>query len=193
MKRQISFAQYRLIDLSLLAVVLLVFEYIIVSAATAWFPAQPYTVSVVASVTAIAMMRWGWPGAVHAALGGAVFCLFSGAEPKHYIIYCVGNLLSVLSVLLLKLLGSEKIRRDTVLSLTFAFCVQVLMQTGRIITAVCLGEPFRNCLGFFTTDALSILFTLVIILIARRLDGLFEDQKTYLLRIQEEREKERGV
>ncbi len=34
-----------------------------------------------------------------------------------------------------------------------------------------------------------ILFTLVITWIVRRLDGVFEDQKHYLLRLQEERER----
>ena len=38
-------------------------------------------------------------------------------------------------------------------------------------------------LGFFTTDSLSLLFTFVIIWIARKLDGVYEDQKHYLLRI----------
>ena len=49
-----------------------------------------------------------------------------------------------------------------------------------------LGGPADGVLGFFTTDALSILFTLVILWIARRLDGVYEDQKHYLLRIQKE-------
>ena len=48
------------------------------------------------------------------------------------------------------------------------------------------------CIGFITTDALSGFFTAVILWIARRQDGLFEDQKHYLLRIQEAEKEERG-
>ena len=192
MKRQFTFQQYRMIDLGLFAVMLLIFEYIIVSAATKWFPGQPFTVSVVAAVTGIVMMRWGYWGGIHAALGGIFFCMFSGAEPEQYLIYGLGNLLSVLAVLFIRWQGDRKIRTTPLLSLVYAAGTQVLMQLGRIAVAVVLGHSFRNCLGFITTDALSILFTMVIIWVVRSLDGLFEDQKTYLLRLQEEREKERG-
>jgi len=192
MKRQLTFSEYRTIDLLLFAGMLAVFEFIIVSAATKWFPDQPFTVSVVAAVTSIVMMRWGPFAAIHAVLGGAVFCAFSGAEPEHYIIYCAGNLLSLFSLLLIRWLGEEKIRKQVLLSLVFALSTQLLMQIGRALVAVILGHPLINCLGFITTDALSWLFAMVIIWIVRNLDGLFENQKSYLLRLQKEREKERG-
>lgn len=192
MKRQLTFSQYRSIDLGIFAAMLLIFEYIIIAAATSWFPAQPYTVSVVAAVTAIVMMRWGPWAAIHAVLGGAVFCFFSGAAPVHYLIYCVGNLAGLLPLLMLRFLGSERVRNDALLSLLFALLTQLFMQLGRAGIALALGHTFESCVAFVTTDALSALFTMVIIWIVRRLDGLFENQKTYLLRLDKEREKERG-
>ena len=192
MKRQLTFSQYRWIDLLMFAGMLLVFEYVIISAATRWFPAQPYTVSVVAAVTAIVMMRWGPYAVLHALLGGAVFCFFSGAEPKHYLIYCLGNAAGLLALLLIRLFGSERVRSDSLISLLFALCTQLFMQLGRGAVALVLGSSLASCLGFITTDALSGLFTMVIIWIVRRLDGLFENQKSYLLRLEKEREKERG-
>ena len=57
MKRQISFRQYRAIDLGLFALLLLASEALLVTAATRWFPEQPYTVSVSAAVTAIVLLR----------------------------------------------------------------------------------------------------------------------------------------
>ncbi len=181
-----------MIDLGLFAVMLFIFEYIIVSAATKWFPGQPFTVSVVAAVTGIVMVRWGAWGGIHAVLGGLMFCMFSGAEPEHYIIYGLGNLLSLLSLLLIKWQGDKKIRTTPLLALTYAAGTQLLMHIGRMAVAVVLGHSLRNCFGFITTDVLSVIFTMVIIWIVRQLDGLFENQKTYLLRLQEEREKERG-
>ena len=77
MKRQFSFQQYRAIDLAMFAVLLCITETMIVKAATWWFPDQLYTVSVVGAVTAIVLMRWGPWAAIHAVLGGAVFCLQS--------------------------------------------------------------------------------------------------------------------
>ena len=46
-----------------------------------------------------------------------------------------------------------------------------------------LGARPGSVVGFFTTDSLSLLFTFVIIWIARKLDGVYEDQKHYLLRL----------
>lgn len=192
MKQQLTFSQYRGIDLILFSVMLLISEFVIVTAATAWFPGQPYTVSVVAGITAIVMMRWGPWAAIHAVLGGAAFCLFSHATPEQYLIYCAGNLAALLALLLIRFIGSEKLRSDNLLSLLFALCTQLLMQLGRGAVAMALGHSLAEGLGFIATDALSIVFTMVIIWIVRRLDGLFENQKSYLLRLEKEREKERG-
>lgn len=191
MNRQYTFSQYRIIDLSLFAVILMIFEFLVI-AATGWFPLELYTVSVVAAVTAIVMMRWGPFAGIHAVLGGLIFCLFTGAAPEQYLIYCAGNLLSLLALLLLRFIGSEKIRSDALLSMLFGFSVQILMQIGRMCVALMFGYKFGTCLGFITADALSIVFTVVIIWIVRHLDGIFENQKHYLLRLQKEREKERG-
>lgn len=186
MKKQISFAQYRRGDLILLAVILAISQFAISWAASKLFPDQLYIVSPVAAVTALVMMRWGPFGILHAGLGGALLCAASGGSPGHYLIYCVGNLLCAPALLFFRVLGKEKIRSDSFLSLAFALTVQVLMLLGRAGMAAVMGGQFSECLGFITTDALSILFTMLIIWAARRCDGLFEDQKTYLLRIQSE-------
>lgn len=189
MNRSFSFKQYRGIDLTLFALILCVSEMLIVNAARFWFAEQLYTVSAVAAVTAIVLMRWGPWAAIHAVLGGLVFCLASRGSARQMLIYCAGNLLSLAALLPLRLLGSERIRKDGFLSVCFGLLVLLLMQLGRAVMALMLGTGFSACLGFFTTDALSLLFTGVIIWIARRLDGIFENQKHYLLRIHKEEEK----
>ncbi len=68
----------------------------------------------------------------------------------------------------------------------------VLMQLGRFCVSLIFGTPAVQALGFFTTDVISLLFTLVIIWIVRRLDGMLEDQNHYLLRVQKEQEEEKG-
>ena len=182
MKRQRTWKEYRAIDLTLLGLALAVFEFIIVRAANWWFPGQPFTVSLAAAITSIVYMRWGVWGAIHAAEAGLVFCLFSGATPEQYVIYCGGNLLSVAAVALLKALGKERVRTGH-LSLVFPLLVQALMQAGRAAMALLLGAGPGSVVGFFATDSLSLLFTFVIIWIARKLDGVYEDQKHYLLRL----------
>lgn len=192
MKRQFSFQQYRAIDLAMFAVLLCITETMIVKAATWWFPDQLYTVSVVGAVTAIVLMRWGPWAAIHAVLGGAVFCLASHGSAKQLLIYCAGNLFSLAMLLPLKYLGGERIRLDPFLSVLFGVCTLLLMQLGRALVAFALGTEFQTCLGFFTTDALSLLFTGLILWVARRLDGIFENQRHYLLRIHNTEEEKGG-
>ena len=187
MKQQRTWKEYRAIDLSMLALALAIFEFLIVRAANWWFPGQPFTVSLAAAMTAIVYMRWGAWGAIHAVEAGLVFCFFSGATGGQFLIYCAGNLFSLAAVLLLKVFGKERVRTGH-LSLIFPLLVQVLMQGGRAAVALLLGARPADTVGFFTTDSLSLLFTFVIVWIARKLDGVYEDQKHYLLRVHAEKE-----
>lgn len=187
-----SIKQYRAIDLSLFALMLVFSETVIVSAAVRWFPSEPYTVSVVAAITAIVMMRWGLWAALHAILGGIVFCLASHGSAQQYVIYCAGNLLGLAALAWFRLLGKEAIREDSFKSLTYAFTVLLLMQLGRSLVSLAFGTKAAVALGFVTTDVVSYLFTLLIIWIVRRLDGVFEDQIHYLRRVDKEREEEKG-
>ena len=184
--------QYRALDLAMFALMLTVAETLAVTAARRWFPNEPYTVSVTPAVTCIVMMRWGpWAG-LHAALGGAVFCMTSGAGPRHYIVYCLGNLLSLAALGYIKAAKPEGIRESVGKSLALALMVTLLMQLGRALLAVVLGSAPAAALGFFTTDVITLLFTLVLIWIARRLDGIFEEQNHYLLRLKQQENEERG-
>ena len=182
MNRRRSWKEYRAIDLSIMALMLAVFEFLIVNAANFWFPDQLYTVSLAAAVTSIVYMRWGVWGGIHAVEVGAVYCFFAGGTLEQYVIYCVGNLFSLLAVVVLKAVGKERVRTGY-LSLVFTHRVQLLMQMGRGVVALAFGAAPASVLAFFTTDSLSYLFTFVIIWIARKLDGVYEDQKHYLLRI----------
>ncbi len=183
MNRQRTFKEYKIIDLGLWAIIMAIFEFLIVMARNWWFPTEIYTVSLEAAVTAIVFMRWGFWGGIHALVGGFVFCTFSQGSRDQYIIYCLGDLLSMVAVFMLRGLGKERVRQDVRLTLLFAFLVQFLMQAGRALVALAFGNAPGVVFGFFTTDSLSYVFTLVIIWIARKLDGVYEDQKHYLLRL----------
>ena len=186
MGKKRSWKQYRAIDLTMFAGMLVIFEFIIVMAARFWFPGQPFTVSLVAAITTIVYMRWGCWGVIHAMLGGVVYSFMSGAAAHQYLIYVVGNIVgnifSLISVFILIKVGKEKVRTST-WGMLYPILVLLLMQTGRAIVALLLGAEPANIVGFYTTDSLSMLFTFVIIWIARRLDGVYEDQIHYLLRV----------
>lgn len=192
MNRQISLEQYRSIDLAILAVVLGFCQFVTHLAATMWFPDQLYVVSPVAAMTALVMMRWNGWAAVHALLGGVLYAVLAGGDAKQILIYGLGNLLSLGAMVMFKFPGKERIRKDALMTILFGLLTQILMQLGRAAVALVFGYPAEALLGFITTDILSGLFTLVIVWIVRRIEGLFEDQKNYLLRIQREQKVERG-
>lgn len=192
MQRHWTLAQYRTADLCTLGAILAVCEYIMTRAAAGWFPGELYTVSVTAAMSAIVLMRWGGWGLLHASLGGAVFWLASGGSGKQLAIYGLGNLFCGLLLPALRGQRQQRIRCDALLTMLFALAVVVSMDLGRAVVALALGAPIRSCLGFFTTDALTGLFTLVVVSLARKLDGVFEDQKSYLLRCQQQRQQEKG-
>ena len=192
MKRQISFSQYRAIDLGILSVVLVVCQFLTHMASSFWFPEQLYVVSPVAGMTALVMMRWSGWAAIPAVLGGLVFALLSGGNGGHLLIYGAGNLAAMLALILFRIFGKERIRKESFLAVVYAIAVQLLMQLGRAGLALVLGNDAVACFGFITTDALSILFSVFIVWTVRRVEGLFEDQKNYLLRIQKEQQVERG-
>lgn len=188
MERQISLNQYRAIDLGIMTVLMAASQLVIHLAVNRWCAEQTgYIVSPVAAMTALVMMRWGLWAAIPAALGGLILTLLSGGTAEQMLIYGAGNLLSMLAFLYLKFIGKERVRSNAVLALLFAVTVQLLMQFGRAAVALLLGHPLLACWDFITTDAMSILFTMVIIWVVRRVEGLFEDQKHYLLRVQQER------
>ncbi len=188
-----SFNQYRLIDLGIFAVILIIFESIASKAALS-FTSQPYSISIVSAITCIIFMRWGIYGCFHAALGGFVYCFVTGGTADQYIIYMIGNLFSVAALLLLKRIGPDRVREKVFLSLLLSVLVSLLMQLGRGIVAVVLGSSPGMIAGFVFTDSVSTLFAMVIIGIVRKLDGVFEDQKSYLIRLNREEENiEEGV
>lgn len=192
MKRRISIEQYRDIDLTIFLLILLVIEYVVQRAAGS-YPGELYTVSVTASVTGIVMMRWGSFGAIHAVAGAVVYVLATGGGAKQLIVYCIGNLFSLLMLFFFRNDGKKKIKDNILLTLLYAAGVQILMQTGRGLVAMPLfGTGIETVSKFILIDALSTLFTGVVICIAGRLDGVFEDQRAYLERMNQERKDQEG-
>ena len=191
MNRQITFRQYRAMDIGMFTALLCVCEALITLGATRWFPAEPWTLSLTPAVTAIVMVRWGWFAAIPAAAGTLVFCVASGASPLQYLIYVLGSMTPLVWCLWLKKDGWKRLKEQVLLVLFYGASAAVLMQLGRGALALLTGHAPAACLAFVTTDALSTLFAALLTWITRRLDGMLEEQKHYLRRVAEEQEKER--
>lgn len=190
MKQQITFRQYRAMDVFFFTALLCLCETLITLGANRWFPGEPYTLSLTPAVTAIVMVRWGAFAAIPAVLGNLVFCLASGATPIQYLVYCLGSLAAMLLLPLREKWNWRRLHESVLLAMGYAALCALLMQLGRMLVALVLGYPPATCAGFVTTDVLSVLFAVLLVWISRKLDGILEDQKDYLRRVQEEQEKE---
>lgn len=186
----LSVKQYRNIDLAILLIMLAAAEAVITVAARVWFPSELYSLSPTVAIVCIVMMRWGPWAAVQAVGGGLALCIASGASPQQYAVYCIGNCFALAALTLFKVWGKEKIRSKITLSLAFVAVTFCAVQIGRWLVSLLFGGELGGIVTMFTTDSLSLVFALVTVLLARRIDGLFEDQISYLVRTQAERKKE---
>ena len=191
MKHQITFRQYRAMDLFIFTILLCVCETLITLGATQWFPQEPWTLALTPAITAIVMVRWGGFAAIPAFFGALCFCLASGASLPQYVIYCVGNLAALALTQFLYRFGWKRLHDQVLLSLLYGFLTALMMQLGRALIALVMGNPLAVCLGFITTDVLSAVFSALLVWIMRKLDGMLEEQKHYLRRVAEEMDRER--
>ena len=186
----LSLKQYRMIDLCILLAMLIGAEVVINIAARSWFPFEAYVLSPMTAVVCIVMMRWGPFAAVHAVGGGLALCIVSGAAAEQYAVYCIGNCFALAALLLFRAWDKEKIRAKIPLAVLFTVTAFCGVQLGRWLVGMCFGGGAGDIVRLFTTDSLSLVFAVITVLIARRIDGLFEDQVHYLIRTQAERNKE---
>ena len=184
---QITFQQYRRIDILILVALTIVFEAIATLATIKWFALQPVAVSIGLAMVCIVMMRWGFPAAIAAFASGFTFCILSGATMQQFVIYCVGNMLALLGMVWFKVFGKEGIRKSMwciVLFVSTAYVGQVL---GRSLLAIAFGDNVSTLVTFATTDIMTLVFAVLVIILFRKTDGMLEDQKAYLLRLDKQK------
>ena len=186
--RQITFKEYRNIDLAILAAITLVFEVIATLAAAKWFPAQPIAFSITVAMICVVMMRWSGYAAIHAAVGGFAFCAASGATIEQVLVYCIGNVFALGALLLIRLWGKEELRKDPFKRSMFAVTAYMGAVLGRWLVSLLFGGDLTALVVYATTDIISLLFALIVLNLLAKSDGMIEDQKTYLLRLQREKE-----
>lgn len=186
----LSLKQYRAIDLGIMLFMLAAAEVLITVAAKVWFPSEMYVLSPTVAMVCIVMMRWGAYAAVHAVGGGLALCIASGADIEQFAVYCIGNCFALAALLLFKVWGKEKIRSKVTLTILFTVLSFFAVQVGRWLVGMLVGGAAGDIVRLIATDSLSLVFAVVTVLLARRIDGLFEDQIAYLVRTQAERSKE---
>ena len=185
--KQITFKQYRTIDILILVALTIIFEGIATLATAKWFALQPVAISIGLAMVCIVMMRWGWQAAFAAFASGFSFCILSGATAQQLVIYCIGNIFALLGMVWFKVFGKEGIRKSMWLITLFVSTAYIGMVLGRGILAMAFGDSWGAFVTFATTDIMTLVFAVLVIILFRKTEGMLEDQKAYLLRVERER------
>ena len=185
--KQLTFKQYKQIDLTLICILTAVFEYITTVATARWFNLQAMAVSITITMTCIAMFRWGAAAIFTSIIGSAAYCFALGAEAKYFVIYCGGSLMCLAALPILKALGKEKTRLSFLKRSVFAVAAYLSFIIGRWLFSLIFEFRFDSFIRFISTDVLSLLFVIVVLALLKNVDGMIEDQKAYLFRLERER------
>ncbi len=193
--RQFSLIKYRLIDSGIFLLILVVSE-LLEHFALRWFPSGAlFTFSLMIPITLLVMVRWGWQSVFYAAISGTLYCLLNGGSGTQYATYIIGNLFILLMLVPLKLIGYKKIFSSAWKAALFAVAAWVCVYLGRsTVFAVAFAfspvegaEAYSGFTAFAVSDIISLLMAVVLAVVLRKADGMFEDQKDYLIRLDNER------
>ena len=192
--KQITFKQYKAIDIAILSVLLLVFEILGIYASEKWFSHSGISlvplISLTPLVMVIMMMRWSEFAFISALVGGVAYCLACGGNYKQYIIYCIGNLFGLLALLIIKKIGKKEIREKTTYLVLISISTYLFITVGRWLVSLIFEPSLTTIVGFITTDIISLVVLIVGVISLRKSDGILEDHKAYLLRLDREKREE---
>lgn len=127
-----------------------------------------------------------------AVAGGFAFCLASHATIEQYLIYCIGNLFALSALLLFKRYKKDTIRTSLPKLGLFVLTAYLGMEFGRFLVSLFFGGEWMTLVVYLTTDIISLLFAEVILMLLRNTDGMIEDQKAYLFRVEREKQEEQN-
>lgn len=190
--KQITFKQYRRIDLAILCLLTAVFEAIAAFATNLWFGAQPMAISITLALTCVTMMRWDYRAVLPSFVGSLAFCLVTSyivpsTELQQFIIHCAGSLFCVLAYPLLMKLKKEEVRSNLFKRVLFVLAAYLSVTLGRWLVSLVFEPTIETLLPFILTDLLSLLFAIFVMSIGKSIEGLIEDQKAYLFRLEREK------
>ena len=187
-----SFKQYRTLDLVIFVAMYAICEYLVVKAATVWFD-EPYSISIMLPLLLIVMMRWDKYAIVHAIAYAFLFVYYQKGSLNQYLIYLIGNLGFMITLVYLYKVGKQKVKDSFFHSLMYLLIGFILMELFRGLASIIIaGSPTGIILQFMMSDMLSLVFGLLVIIIVRNVEGLYMDQKQYLIQLNSQKENNDG-
>ena len=138
----------------------------------------------------IVMMRWDRYCLIHAVVYAFLFVSFHRGSLTQYLVYLIGNLGFMITLIYMRKVTKEKIAASFFGSLAYLLLGFLLMEVFRGLASMLIaGSDVRVIMEFILTDMLSLVFAILVIIVVRRVDGLFVDQKKYLLELNSQEEK----
>ena len=195
----LTFKKYRSIDISLFTVIYAVIEALIVYGSSKWFSHQFYTLSLSVTIVTLVMVRWGIFSMIPCLVGSVVYLLVHSAAGNAVtyqtaIIYIGSSLSMLVGLLYIKLVTKQKLSdRKSVACYGLPIVLYITSILARTLISMCFGYGFAIIVNYNFADCLTLLFALVAVYVARRQEGLFIDQKTYLLELDKKRKKEQDL
>ena len=191
--RFISIRQYKYTDLFFFALILGLSELLIFCSFKLWFKGtvDKFYINFALAIALTVIMRWGWVGGIYAVVDGIILCAVGGKPWQGYLTYIIGTACIFAVLLLVKFMGKERIRSKWYFSLVYVLAGWVAVNIGISCMSAIFGENFFSALGtsfgLGVYGALPFAGSVAVVMILRRLNGMFEDQKHYLLRQEAER------
>lgn len=193
-QNKISLTTYTIIDLTIISVLLCVFEFLSVKLIQ-WIPGIDVVyISLSLPIILIGFMRWGYKASFLPALSGIVRCLSVqmvgeiAVNYSVYLTYIIGNSLIILVILMFKL-GKEKIRQNTMWTVIYIILGFVLMCLGKSIVGSIFNHNFFDLLlGFIGTELVNLVIGIIIIILINKLNVVYKDQIIYLKELEIEKQ-----
>lgn len=189
----LTFKQYRNIDLLIFTALLVCSETITSYATNVWFDKQAVAISTTLIFICIIMMRWNWLAIIPALVGGLVVSIVAQItlpdfSSELFLINTLGNCFALGSLVWFKIFKQEDIRKGPFKLFFFVATAYILLHVGRWLVSLCFGYDPAAIVRYLGRDSVSLLFTAVVMLLMKNSEGMLENQKAYLFRLQRERE-----
>ena len=133
-----SFKQYRAIDLVLFIGMYALCEYLAIKAATVWFD-EPYSISIMLAMLVIVMMRWDRYCLIHAIVYAFLFVSFHRGSLTQYLVYLIGNLGFMITLIYMRKVTKEKIAASFFGSLAYLLLGFLLMEVFRGLASMLIA------------------------------------------------------
>ena len=152
------------------------------------FESATFIVNFYLTLSLLLIYRWnlfGWIGSLLLTLG---FCLINGASWQSYIIYLGGTFALGLILVYFKKFGKHQIVKTVGGTLLYGIAgFSIVIITRSLIAFAFYQSILDNFLTQAAMEGLNLAIGIIILLICRKQNGLFEDMNDYLARIAEER------